>query len=92
MPDISHGVYAGWTSLNGECYLSIMSFGRAETIASKDITFEVHLLGYEGDLYGKELTVEISLFLRNMVKFNSLEELQDAMKEDEKRAKELLNT
>ena len=71
MPDIEHGVYAGQTSFDGERYASIMSFGRAETIKSKDVLLETHLLDYRGDLYGKELKVEISVFLRNMKKFAS---------------------
>ena len=91
MPDIEHGVYAGQTSFDGERYASIMSFGRAETIKSKDVLLETHLLDYRGDLYGKELKVEISVFLRNMKKFNSLNELKHAMEEDERRARELLN-
>jgi len=91
MPNISHGVYAGWTSFRGKRYPSIMSFGRAETIGAKDILFEVHLLNYRGNLYGKELEVEISVFLRNMIKFNSIEELRNAIKKDEEQAKKLLN-
>ena len=91
LPNIPHGVYAGWTSFRGKRYPSIMSFGRAETIGAKDILFEVHLLNYQGNLYGKELEVEISVFLRNMIKFNSIEELKSAMKKDEEQAKKLLN-
>ena len=91
MPDISHGVYAGWTIFQGKRYPSIMSFGRAETVKAKDIAFEVHLLGYTGDLYEKELAVEITVFLRPMEKFNSLEELKLAIQQDEAKARKLLS-
>lgn len=91
LPDIPHGVYAGWTSVSGKRYLSIMSFGKAETVKAAHVSFEVHLLDYQGDLYEKELKVEIVLLLRNMVTFNSVEQLVEAMKEDERRARELLS-
>ncbi|MBI1984611.1 MAG: pyridoxamine 5'-phosphate oxidase family protein [Candidatus Wildermuthbacteria bacterium] len=90
MPDIPYGVYAGWTSFEEKHYPSMMSFGLAETVGAKDVSFEVCLLGYEGDLYGKDLVVEITVFLREMKKFNSLEELALAIKEDENQARQLL--
>ena len=90
MPNIPYGVYAGWTIFEKNRYASIMSFGKAETVGAKDIALETHLLDYEGDLYGKELKVEVTLFLRNMTKFNSLEELKVAMEQDENRARKLL--
>lgn len=90
LPDIPYGVYAGWTSVSGKRYLSIMSFGKAETIGATNVLFEVHLLDYQGDLYGRKLEVDIVLFLRDMEAFRSVKVLIEAMKEDERRARELL--
>ena len=90
LPDIPHCVYAGWTSVSGKRYLSIMSFGKAKTVRAASVSFEVHLLDYQGNLYGRELKVDIVLFLRDMAKFNSVELLKEAMREDERRARELL--
>ena len=67
-----------------------MSFGRVKTLGAKDISFEVCLLGYKGNLYGKNLRVEITAFLRKMKKFNSLKALASAIKQDENQAKQLL--
>jgi len=92
LPDIPYGVYAGWTSVSGKRYLSIMSFGKAKTVGATNVSFEVHLLDYQEDLYGKQLNVDIIMFLRNMVAFSSVEQLIEAMKEDEKRARELLGS
>ena len=91
LPDIPHGVYAGWVRVSGKHYLSIMSFGKAETVSAKNVSFEVHLLDYQGDLYGKDLETDIVLFLRDMITFNSVEQLAKAMREDERRARELLS-
>lgn len=90
MPNIGYGVYAGYTTFKKKKYKSIMSFGRATTVGAKNVTFEVCLLEYKGNLYQKSLRVEIVSFLRKMKKFNSLEELIFAIKEDETRARQLL--
>ncbi len=90
MPNIRHGVYAGYTIFKKKKYPSIMSFGRVKTLGAKDISFEVCLLGYKGNLYGKNLRVEITAFLRKMKKFNSLKALASAIKQDENQAKQLL--
>ena len=90
LPDIAHGVYAGWTNVSGTRYLSIMSFGKAETVKATSVSFEVHLLDYRGNLYGRELKIDIVMFLRDMEAFNSIELLTEAMREDERRARELL--
>jgi riboflavin kinase/FMN adenylyltransferase len=89
LPNIAYGVYAGWASVAGKRHLSIMSFGKAETVGSANATFEVHLLDFAGDVYGKELQVEIAVFLRDMVKFNSVGRLVEAIKEDEQKARKL---
>jgi len=90
LPNIPHGVYAGWTNVNKERYVSIMSFGKAETVGITSVSFEVHLLDYQGDLYGRELEVNIVLFLRPMVAFHTVTQLTEAMRDDERRARELL--
>jgi riboflavin kinase / FMN adenylyltransferase len=90
LPNIAYGVYAGWADVAGKRYKSIMSFGKAETVGATTATFEVHLLDFQGDLYGKELEVAIVIFLRGMVKFNSALQLIEAMKEDERKAREII--
>ena len=44
--------------------------------------FEVHLLGYEGDLYGTNLEVEFLVRLREEKRFSSLQELKQAIASD----------
>ena len=43
---------------------------------------ETHVIGYSGDLYGKELTVEFLDFLRDERKFGSLDELKRRLELD----------
>ena len=47
---------------------------------------EVHLVGFEGDLYGKELAVEMRAFLREERKFESLDALKAQIARDVREA------
>ena len=44
--------------------------------------YEVHILGYEGNLYGKNIEIDILKKLRNEQKFANLEELKLQIKKD----------
>ena len=35
----------------------------------------MHIIGFNGDIYGKELTVYLDAFIRDIIKFYSEEEL-----------------
>ena len=43
---------------------------------------EVHLLGYKGNLYGQNLTIQFLQFIRKERQFHSLDELQQQIKAD----------
>lgn len=53
-------------------------------------TVESRLIGFEGDLYGKNVRVELLHYLRPERKFSSLEELKDQIMKDTETTKHLL--
>jgi riboflavin kinase / FMN adenylyltransferase len=53
-----------------------MNIGNRPTVNGQNESIEVHLLNWEGDLYGQNLTVSLEKFLRPEQKFSSLEELK----------------
>ena len=63
---------------------------RAE-VEGKRFGVEVWLFGYNGNLYGKVLTVSFIEFLRHEKKFASIEELKEQIKKDTNRAEEILS-
>ena len=69
------GVYAGTAELEGKKYRAGIVIGPGEKI-------EAHLIGYEGDAYGKEVTLELNKFLRDFKKFDTEEELIIQIKKD----------
>lgn len=76
------GVYGGRTVVDGEKYRCIVNIGSTPTFGVDRIITEVHLIGFNGDLYGKELKVSITQFLRNITRFDSADELSKQLSKD----------
>ncbi len=68
----------------------VMNIGYRPTINGTTESVEIHLLDWSGDLYGKNLTVELEEFLRAEQKFADLEELKAQINADCTKAKSLL--
>lgn len=83
------GVYAGRCMINDNAYLTAVSVGRMETFGDQlRRQIEAHIIGFEGDLYGRHLRVEILDWVRGQVKFNSIDELVRQIKRDVERVRE----
>ena len=66
------------------------NLGIIPTFAIDKPTLEVHLLDFNGDLYGKTITVEFVHRLRDIVRFESSEALQHQLQHDLKQIKQWL--
>lgn len=78
---LGDGVYAAWAEVDGQRYKAAVNVGVPATFADRSTaTCEVHLLDFNGDLYGKPVKVEFLHWLRPMKKFDSLEELITTVK------------
>ena len=86
------GVYACRCRIDGIRYPTVTNVGTRPTVAGMGITVESWILGYSGDLYGREITLEFYKFLRPEFKFPSLEELQAAVRADAEKTKEILSS
>jgi len=80
----AHGIYAVWARIAGEATwrMGAMSVGVRPTFGGGLRTLEVFLLDFEGDLYGRDLTVEFAAWLRPEQAFPGPEELVRAMRAD----------
>lgn len=85
------GVYFGYAIVYDKKYKAIISIGTHPTIMqiAKPI-IEVHLIDYEGNLYGKDIFVEFIKYERDIVKFNSVDELKAQLQKDKAKAKRTL--
>ncbi|MFC2007310.1 bifunctional riboflavin kinase/FAD synthetase [Chloroflexota bacterium] len=84
------GVYAGWAGINGNTYRAMINVGQCPTFDGSERTAEVHVVDYQGDLYGRELKVDIMQRLRGEVKFRSIDELKKQIMEDVRQGREIL--
>lgn len=84
------GVYIVKTFLNNTNVFGIMNIGFRPTVGGKHQTIEVHLLDYNADLYGANIHVQLSYRLRDEQKFSSVDKLIAQIKQDEKKARELI--
>ena len=70
------GVYICRAKGEGIDVPAVTNIGVRPTVSGENVTVEPWLLDYEGDLYGRELTLEFCRYLRPERKFSSLTELQ----------------
>lgn len=86
------GVYAVMAFTAGETTPrpAMMNIGNRPTVGGLDHRLEVHLIGYEGNLLGAELTVQFFDRLREERKFSGLEELAAQLERDRERSLEVL--
>lgn len=86
------GVYAVWAVLaNGARHKGVLNIGARPTLGGGTTTVEVHLLDYEGDLYGQTLCIQLVQRLRDEAKFASLAQLQAQIGRDAAKAEQLLS-
>ena len=76
------GVYGGAVTLNGKSYKCIVNVGNKPTFDEDSATVEVHLIDFDGDLYGQLLKVSLTKFLRKISKFSSPAELSRQLQTD----------
>lgn len=72
---IRHGVYATATVVDGKSYESITNVGDKPTFGVTDVNTETYLIDFDGDLYGKTVTVKFFKFIRGIQKYDSKEQL-----------------
>ena len=62
------------------------------TFDSHQRTVEVYILDYHGDLYGRELRIDMVERLRDEKKFSTKQELEKQIAEDIKRGRAILDS
>ena len=87
-PEDSHkmlpgaGVYAMRASVGGRDYVAMANLGDQPTFHSEHPVLEVHLLDFDGDLYGSEVRVTFLEKLRDIRQFASVEALRQQLERD----------
>jgi riboflavin kinase / FMN adenylyltransferase len=69
-------VYAGRCIVDDVSYPAAVSIGNLPTFGDSARQIEAHLIGYSGDLYGRELRIELLDWLRDQRRYESIPALK----------------
>lgn len=83
------GVYASVTVVDNTEYPSVTNIGLRPSFENEDFRSETCILGFSGDLYGQDIEVRLLEYLRDEIKFESMEKLSEQIEKDAKKSKEL---
>ena len=91
----ARGVYACWCRMlpdaGGAPHPAVVNIGHRPTFGAGALSVEAHLLGFDGDLYGRGLRAEFHERLREERTFSGPEELVRQVAEDVARARGMLD-
>ena len=81
------GVYVVQVKINKDSYFGMANIGYRPTIRLQkhELTAEVNILGFDKDIYGKEITICFLEKIREEEKFNGLEQLKEQLRKDKTR-------
>ena len=68
-----------------------MNIGNRPTVNGTSQSIEVHLLNFDEDIYGLEITVKMIDFIRNEQKFENLDQLKSQIQNDKIQAIKFFN-
>jgi len=85
-----NGVYAVCVQLDGEQLPGVANLGIRPSFDAGEVLLEVHLLGVERDLYGRELCVLFIERLRGEIAFDDVEALKAQVQRDIAQARAIL--
>jgi len=84
------GVYAVWVHFENQRFPGAMNIGYNPTFDDRELSFEVHILNFNKDIYGKELEICFVERIREEKTFSSPEELVAQMRNDISKVEKIL--
>jgi riboflavin kinase / FMN adenylyltransferase len=87
------GVYAARAVLGRQRWPAMVNIGRCPTFGDSPFSrMECHIIGFQGDLYGRTLTVHFVERIRDEQMFENLQALGKRLREDQKKTLEILGS
>ncbi len=84
------GVYAVKVGLNGHIFDGVANIGKNPTFGNSATSYEVHLLNFSDDILGKKIRIYFIDRIRDERRFPDVNSLEKQIRNDIKRAKEIL--
>lgn len=87
------GVYAVYCHIAGERYLGSLSIGTNPSVENSDhVQHEVYIHDFDATIYGEPILLELKHFLRDQQRYDTLQELTQAISHDVRNTKTLLSS
>jgi len=86
---LPYGVYATTMTVDGTVHAGVTNVGIRPTFGDTTPTIETHLLGYEGDLYGRRVRLGFVQRLRDERHFEDVDALREQIDADRRAAERL---
>ncbi|MDI6704085.1 MAG: bifunctional riboflavin kinase/FAD synthetase [bacterium] len=87
----SNGVYAVYVGINNRKYQGMSNLGYRPTFNSRMFNLEVHIFDFDQKIYDFPIRVFFVEKMRDEIAFSNIDMLRDQLKEDVKKAREILN-
>lgn len=78
----ANGVYAVRALVHDKEYKGMLNIGVRPTVDGTEKTIEAHIIDFDEDIYGEEITVLFDDWIREEQKFDGLEALKEQLKKD----------
>lgn len=85
---LKKGVYETRVLAKGKWYKAITNYGARPTFENERVVTESYLDGFTGDLYGEEIQIRFTRYLREVQKFESVSALKNQLAEDIRKVRE----
>ena len=76
------GVYASFAFVGGAAYRAVTNIGTNPSVHGEKLTIETHLIDFNADIYGQQLTIAFRKQLRPEAMFETLDELKEQIRLD----------
>ncbi|MCK8523827.1 bifunctional riboflavin kinase/FAD synthetase [Aquimarina sp. D1M17] len=86
------GVYIVQSKIDNKLYFGMMNIGNNPTVNGTQQSIETHFFDADFNLYEKKIQIELLKRIRDEKKFDSIEQLQEAMQQDEELSREYINS
>lgn len=81
----AEGVYKTYVTIDGVQYTCITNVGHKPTVDATEQNCETYIIGFDGDLYGRQIEIEFCMRLRDIQNFESIGELKIQLEKDLKK-------
>lgn len=87
---IKYGVYVVYVTYKNIQYLGVANYGMKLSPIHNNEAIEVYIFNFDSNIYGEHITVDFIKYIRDVMKFETIDDLKQQIGKDVEYAKEML--